>query len=433
MRLFPIITAVLVVIVLFFGILQRDALINFANTFGAEDSTETVDETPVAVAETEASADPETPEANLVHVLVRQSKAQPVANAVLVRGQTEAKRQVNVQAETSGTVISDPLRKGSFVETGQLLCQLDPGTRAANLLEAQARLAEAEARLPEAQARVPEAAARLAEAEARLEEAKINVNAARQLSEGGFASETRVANAEASLRAAQAGVVAAETGLESTQAGIEAVDAAVESASAAVLRAQDDLDKLDITAPFAGLLESDTAELGALLQPGALCATVIQLDPIKLVGFVGERDVDKITLGARGGARLLSGQEVAGEVSFLSRSADDLTRTFRVEIDVPNSELAIRDGQTVEMLIEAAGERAHLLPASALTLNDTGQIGVRTVEDGIVAFAQVTLLRDTTQGVWLKGLPDAVDVILVGQEYVTDGVPVQVTYEELSQ
>jgi multidrug efflux system membrane fusion protein len=68
-----------------------------------------------------------------------------------------------------------------------------------------------------------------------------------------------------------------------------------------------------------------------------------------------------------------------------------------------------------------------------MTLNDDGQLGVRIVEDGIVRFVPVRMLRDTANGVWLSGLPEVADVITVGQEFVTDGVEVQVTYEELTQ
>jgi multidrug efflux system membrane fusion protein len=68
-----------------------------------------------------------------------------------------------------------------------------------------------------------------------------------------------------------------------------------------------------------------------------------------------------------------------------------------------------------------------------MTLNDVGTLGVRSVVDGIVRFMPVRLIRDTATGVWLGGLPEVSDVITVGQEFVTDGVPVRVTYEELSQ
>ena len=169
-------------------------------------------------------------------------------------------------------------------------------------------------------------------------------------------------------------------------------------------RAQEEIDRLTIMAPFAGYLETDTAELGSLLQPGSPCARIIQLDPIKLVGFVPEAQVDRVTVGAIAGARLASGRDAMGEVSFVSRSADERTRTFRVEITVPNPDVAIRDGQTADILIRSAGIPAHLLPASAMTLDDSGTLGVRIVADGVVQFVPVRMLRDTANGVWLTGL-----------------------------
>ena len=170
------------------------------------------------------------------------------------------------------------------------------------------------------------------------------------------------------------------------------------------------------------------------MQPGALCATVLQLDPIKLVGFVPETDVDRVEIGALAGARLAGGQDVQGRVKFLSRSADQTTRTFRVEIQVPNADLKIRDGQTAEIIVAANGASAHLLPQSALTLNDDGDLGVRTVDaNNLAQFAKLTLLRDTADGVWVVGLPETANVITVGQEYVIDGVSVLPTYEEPKQ
>lgn len=554
MRPLPVLTAILVCVALFFAVLQRDALLGFVAEVTGEAAPavdDAVQAAPTTIAEDEAEDGVER-----VRVVAIRSEAQVVPDAVLLRGQTEAARQVTVAAETQGQIVSPPLPRGARVEAGQLLCELDPGTRAATLAEAQAALAEARARIPEARARVAEAEARrpeararvaeanaalpaararvaearaalpaararlreaearlpesqarvavaeasradaqarVAEAEARLEEARINLNAAERLGEDGFASQTRVANAQAAFRSAEAGLTAARTnvdaveadieaaraavegaragvenarsqvsgaeaaieaaisqvagaeagvesagagisgadaGVEAASAGIEGVTAAIQSAEAAVERASLDIEKLTIEAPFAGVLESDTAELGTLLQPGGACATILQLDPIVLVGFVAEGDVDRLSEGARAGARFLSGREVAGTVRFLGRQADPVTRTFRVEVEVPNPDLSVRDGQTVEMLIETESARAHLIPASALTLDDAGTLGLRVIENGVAAFAPVDLLRDTPEGVLLAGLPDAADVIVVGQEYVTDGVAVEPTFRE---
>ncbi len=375
-------------------------------------------ETPVTTGSSEESA----PDAKaLVKVVVRQIKAQQVDSAVILRGQTSAARQVDVRAETSAIVASSPLRKGAQISEGEALCVLDPGTRENSVQEWRARLSEAQARVPEAEARVQEA-------RARLEEAMINQNAASRLSEDGFASQTRLANTEASVAAARAGVTSATAGLSASRSGIQ-------SANAMLAAAEKEMERLTITAPFSGLLESDTAELGSLLQPGALCATIIQLDPIKLVGFVPETEVNRVTLGATAGARLAAGgTEVIGKVTFLSRSADPATRTFRVEIEVDNSDLSIRDGQTAEIAIASAGVNAHLIPQSSLTLDNEGTLGVRMVDENhMVTFSPVDVMRDTVDGIWVTGLPEVADVIIVGHEYVTAGVTVAPTWAEVSQ
>ncbi len=410
MRLFPILAAIVVSALIYVFIFQRDALT------GEDMATTSTGNGEASTAQTTADDDAN----GTVAVVAIHSVARAIDSAVVLRGQTEADRQVELRAETSGQVISDPLRKGAFVEKGQLLCTLDPAAREATLAEARSKLLEAKSRIPEAEAR-------LDEARARLEEARINDNAAEKLSEGGFASETRVAATKATVSAAIAGVETARSGLEGTRAGIQ-------SAEATVVSAEKEIDRLSINAPFAGLLESDTAELGSLLQPGALCATVIQLNPVMLVGFVPETEVNRVKQGARAGGQLTSGDVIEGKVTFLSRAADPETRTFRVEIEVPNPDLSLRDGQTAEIVIAADGTTAHLLPQSALTLNDDGTMGVRIVtEEQTAKFVAVDFLRDTPNGVWLSGLPETADVIIIGQEYVIDGVPVTPTFQELGQ
>lgn len=420
MRLIPFLTAILVTGFLFMIVVERDRLLAFASGSAAAETSETEGGTGDAASASEAgdTADGAGSE-NLIRVVALRSEAREIDSAVVLRGETEADRQVEVRSETSGLVISEPLPRGQKVTAGQQLCRLDVGTR-------EAVLAEARARLSEAKARIPSAAAAKIEAEARLEEAMINDNAARKLSEGGFASSTRVASAAASVRAAEAAVQSATSGLESTQAGIE-------SATALVAAAETEMNRLTIAAPFDGLLESKTAELGSLMQQGSLCGTVLRLDPIRLVGFVPETEISRVKEGALAGAKLTTGQQVSGQVTFVSRSADETTRTFRVEITVPNPDLSIRDGQTAEIAISADGAAAHLVPQSALTLNDEGTLGVRLVDSSnMVVFAATDILRDSRDGVWLGGLPQQADVIVVGQEFVTTGVQVNPTYREVN-
>lgn len=418
MKFIPLVTAIIVSVGLYFLVIQRETLMAFARgETSAQSDPATGNDTsagPVGASATETLAE------NRVGVVALHSKSQLFDSAVILRGMTQAVRQVDVRSETSSIVVSNPLRKGQQVVQGDILCELDPGTRPATLLEAQARLIEARARMPESEAR-------LDEARARLGEAKINLTAAQKLSEGGYASETRLATSKANERSAVAGVATAMGGLESSRAGIEA-------AIASVGVARKELSRLTITAPFDGLLESDTAELGSLVLPGDLCATVIQLDTIKVVGFVPETQVNRVVLGSMARAELATGDLVHGRVTFVSRSADQATRTFEVEISVANDDLSIRDGQTADIAIAADGAKAHKLPQSALTLNNEGQLGVRVVRDNLTAgFVAVELLRDEADGIWVGGLPESVDVIVIGQDFVTSGVAVAPTYREITQ
>lgn len=363
MRFRAILTATVLAVALYGVVFERDRLLRFAGAPGADE--------PVAgapgIAETRSSdAEP----AAIVSVVVMDSEAQTIDNRVRLRGETEAARQVEVRAEISGLVVSEPIPKGARVAAGTVLCRIEPGNRPA----------------------------RLAEAEAQLAEARIGETAASRLAEGGFGSETRAVGAKAQLQAAQAAVEAAQT----------------------------EIGRLTITAPFDGLLETDTAELGSLMQPGTLCATVIELDPIRLVGYLPEAMVDEVRVGAAATARLASGREIAGEVTFVARVADPDTRTFRVEVAVPNPDGAIRDGQSADIDIAARGIAAHQVPASALTLDDDGRMGLRIVDaDDRVAFVPVRLVRDRAGDVLVTGLPEVARVIVVGQEFVADGVRVK--------
>jgi multidrug efflux system membrane fusion protein len=406
MRLFPILTAVLVVAGLFMLVFQRDTLDQAAGVTDASDTAMTPQDQP-----TEGQTG--------LSVVVLKSEARKVETPIVIRGRTEATRRVELRAETTGQVISDKLAKGLTVAKGDVMCRLDPGTRAASLAEAKARLAEAKARAPEAEARV-------IEAQARLDEATINLTAAEKLSQGGFASDTRVANARAGVEAARAGVISAQSGAASS-------DAALQSAAAAVAGAEREIERLEIRAPFAGELETDTADIGTLLQAGAQCVTLVQYDPVRVVGFVSELLVDQLSTGLVANVRLASGRTMQGTVTFVADTADPVTRTFRVDVEVTpaEGEAPVRAGQTAEIVATGQGTVAHLLPQSALTLNDDGTLGVRVALEGDTAgFLPVTVVRDSLKGVWVTGLGDTAEVITIGHHYVTDGSPLAITYQE---
>jgi multidrug efflux system membrane fusion protein len=315
-------------------------------------------------AQAKADATP-TVQARLTPETVRQTQ-------VVLRGRTEAARAVVVRSETAGVVAATPATEGSFVKQGQILCRLAVDARQASLDQARAQ----------------------------LKSRQLQRQAAAQLAEKGYRSQTQVLEAQANLDAAQAGVRAAEIALR----------------------------QVEIRAPFSGVFDRRDAEIGTYLSPGQPCGTLIELNPLVVVGDAPETEAIKLKVGAPAQARLVSGQTLNGTIRYVARDADPQTRTYRVEVTVANPGNAVRSGLSAELRVGAGTGAAHLVPVSALVLDSEGRQGLRYIQaDGRVAFAPVTVLEETAEGMWVRGLSGQVNVITVGQSFVADGQKVRVT------
>ena len=182
-----------------------------------------------------------------------------------------------------------------------------------------------------------------------------------------------------------------------------------------------------IVAPFSGYLETLRVEEGDFLNTGAVCAALIDPDPMLIVADIAEKDIAQVQLGSEARAKLISGRYISGEVTFIASSADKNTRTFRVEISVDNKDRTIRDGVSAEVYIKGKEEAAHKISPAILSLNDQGKLGVRTVTaDNRVEFKEINILEDTNSGMWVSGLGEEARIITLGQEYVFQGQTVNV-------
>ena len=182
-----------------------------------------------------------------------------------------------------------------------------------------------------------------------------------------------------------------------------------------------------IVAPFSGYLETLRVEEGDFLNTGAVCAALIDPDPMLIVADIAEKDIAQVELGSEASAKLISGRYISGEVTFIASSADKNTRTFRVEISVDNKDRTIRDGVSAEIYIKGKAEAAHKISPAILSLNDQGKLGVRTVTaDNRVEFKEINILEDTNSGMWVSGLGEEARIITLGQEYVFQGQTVNV-------
>src|SRR5690606_9498502 len=135
------------------------------------------------------------------------------------------------------------------------------------------------------------------------------------------------------------------------------------------------------------------------------------------LGFLKPGDVADV--------RLVNGQEVKGELRHISRDATSATRTFRVEIAIPNKDRSIPAGMTAEITLRASPVDAVILPRSVVTLGGDGDLGIRAVDaDNKVVFFPIDIVDDTPRGLILGGIPADVRIIVAGQELISDVGPV---------
>lgn len=200
------------------------------------------------------------------------------------------------------------------------------------------------------------------------------------------------------------------------------------AAESALSQAQAAADRLQLRAPFGGTVDSVVVELGEWVQAGAPIATILSLDPIVIRAEVSERDVTYVSVGSQAKVRLVSGAEMEGTIRHVAQQASEKTRTFAVEVALPNADHQIPAGMTAEVRLFAASQPAIVVPRSIITMSNDGQIGLRVVgADNIAQFAPVTLIDDSEQGLIVAGVPKDIRVIVAGQDLVTDNEKVIVS------
>lgn len=308
----------------------------------------------------------------LVKVRVVKLNAVDRPRRIVVMGRTNAINDAEIKAETSGQVIARPGLKGQATTKGSVLLELALDDRVAKLKEAQAR----------------EGAA------------KITYQASKDLQRKQFESQIKLAQSNAELASAEANLAIVKL----------------------------DLARTKIRAPIDGYIEKLLPGPGDYVEAGEVVALVVDLDPMRVIAHVTERDIGDVHTDDLVMIKLPNGRQVGGTVKYVSRQANDVTRTFRIDIWIDNPNMEIPAGLTAEAEMSGGSRKAHMIPSSALTLNDEGKLGVQTLNaTDIVKFMSVGLLEDTPEGTWITGLPDDVTVIIVGHEFVIDGQKVNPT------
>ena len=298
-------------------------------------------------------------------------RAEQKERFITLYGGTEVNRMVNLKAETQGTIEKIPVVEGQELKAGDVIVQIDERDRRAKLDQARAV----------------------------LQQRQIEFKAAEELQKKGYQTEVRLAESRANLAQAKANLKQIEIDLRDTK----------------------------LLAPFDGVLEELKVEVGDFVGVGVFggegaLATVVDHDPLKIVARLSEKDRPFVKLGDKATAMIKERGAVEGTITYLGSVADVSSRTFRVEVEVPNTARDIPAGVTAELKRPAGTIEGDRISPAALALDDDGRVGVKLVSNqGLVEFKPVELLEDSSEGIWISGLPSEINLISLGHAFVSPG------------
>ena len=318
-------------------------------------------------AESEAAIRPsESKAAPAFRVAVITARQAEHSRKLVLSGRTEADHKMMAVARASGLVAKLNVRRGDRVKKGDVIAVLSDEAREAQVAQARALVLQRKAEL----------------------------DAKRRLAETGAVARLDLVNIEAQAKAADAALAAA--------------DAEAERGS--------------VIAPWAGVITDVPVQLGQQMSSGKEVAQIVALDPMLAVVEVAERKLGGVKVGEPAAIRLVTGETAQGHIRFVSKSATPATRTYRVEVEVPNADGAIPDGITCEVALKLKAEPATKIPRSALTFSSGGDLGVRAVDGaGKVVFVPVAIAEDEQDSMWVSGIADGTRVIVQGQDFVREG------------
>ena len=306
----------------------------------------------------------------LVKVTVKHSTADEVIREINLYGRTEPDRIATLRSEVKALVKEVYVQEGERVIKGQKIISLEKS----------------------------DVLSRLQSAKATLKQREVELTGAQSLKEQGFQSQTALAQATANLEMAKADVVSFEL---------------------AVFKSQ-------IIAPFDGIINERFVEVGDFLKEGDDIAILVDLDPLVITANVTEVNVQALKTQQQATGRMVSGEVLQGKIRYISSISELGTNTFKIEVEVPNPNYTQMAGMSTELALPLETTWAMRISPAVMSLDEQGNLGVKTVVDEHVKFVPIDIVKSDSQGVWLSGMGQQADVIILGHGFVRDGDKVEV-------
>ena len=187
------------------------------------------------------------------------------------------------------------------------------------------------------------------------------------------------------------------------------------------LLSKNEFNKVALFAPFNGILLDGHKIGGELVMPGEKVYELIDLSSLKIFGYINENEILNVSSENEVEVSIL-GEKVNGKIDYVSPISDPNTKTFEIVVRVENKKFRYKDGLSSMISIKKGEVLAHKISPSILALGNNGELGVKVISEGNkVLFKEIQVIEDTSEYMLVTGLNEKENIIIVGQQYVSNG------------
>jgi RND family efflux transporter MFP subunit len=308
-----------------------------------------------------------------VSVVITEVQPQTLQENLTKTGLIVARNEVAVVSEASGKIIAVHAGVGSYLRAGAPIVKLDDELAKANFLSARTH----------------------------YDKARKDWGRASELYKQGLISSSELETAQNNFLAAEAAQLTAERQYKNTM----------------------------ITTPIAGMVTDRPVNLGAMVNPGTVIATIIDNSSFKIVVNVGAREAFKLEVGDRANVTtdVYPGTEFLGRIACISAQSDE-ARSFPVEVVIANNkDYPMKSGIYGKVTFRLGTERPVLAIPRDAVIGSIKNPQVYVVENGIAKLREIVVGSEIdTQLEVLRGLKEEEQVVVSGQDNLRDNIAVEV-------
>jgi HlyD family secretion protein len=339
--------------------------------------------------------------------------------------------QVTIYSKVQGWIEKINVREGDRVKTGQVLATLDAREAAAYVGQSKASLEAAVARLNQVKATSEETVqSQIQQAKANLELAESDLKRARELHRKDFVARQQLDEAVTKHSVAKAAYDLALNSVrqKTWENDIALAEAQVRQAKATLDLAQAQLANLIILSPMEAEVTKRFVDPGTMVKDTTPILALMDLTAVKMMVNVIEKEFVHLQKGqpVTITCTAFPGRVFQGRIVIITPALELQSRTAEIQVSIPNPGYILNPGMfgRVEILLRS-NPQATLVPIQALITEDEKDF-VYVLKDG-KAFRkpiQKGIVKDTLVEI-LRGLTSGEQVVVAGQEFLSDGRPVR--------